>query len=223
MIDATYKSPPVFYVRMFGGFELSAAGQTISDTINHTRQLWNLLEYLFAHRRQDIPQHELLDALWPEGSIDNPANALKNLAYRVRTTLAKNSIPCAKELIAFRDGSYRISSDLHCVLDIEEFEDLSRQALRLTDHDQLATAYLDMFDLYCGDFLPSSRHEKWVALLAGYYRSLYFKNVRAAAELFLGMGRYDDVCAICEKAARVDPLEECAYPYLIRALIRQNR
>lgn len=213
----------VIYINMLGGFRLSVGDAVTSDAVSHTHQLWNLLEYLIAFRNKTISQGELIEALWPNNSSDNPANALKNLVYRIRTTFAAQNIPYAKDMIVFSRGSYRWNNELPCEVDIERFEELSRDAGLESDPHKKVDAYLTAIDLYRGDFLPGSSYEEWVVPLASYFRSIYFKNVYTAANLLMEMERYDDLRVMCERAIIIDPFEENANRYYILSLIRQNK
>ena len=49
-----------------------------------------LLIYLLIHREHPVSVRELSEALWREDEIENPAGALKNLMYRLRTIMKKN-------------------------------------------------------------------------------------------------------------------------------------
>jgi len=92
---------------MFGGFEISADGQTVRDTLNRTHQLWYLIEYLIISRNREVSLKDISDVLWPYGGVDNPRGALKNIVYRIRTMFEQHGLPYAKEMIIFKSGTYR--------------------------------------------------------------------------------------------------------------------
>lgn len=211
------------YIQMLGGFQLTVGDKVISDSISHTRQLWNLLEYLIAFRNNTISQNELVEALWPDNGSENPANALKNLVYRIRTLFASHGIPCAKEFIVFRHGAYHWNNALPCQVDTEDFENLAKAALQASCAEEKVDIYMRAMELYKGDFLPGSGYEEWAVPLTGYYRSVYFKCVYEAVTLLIDLGRFDDIAVICERAAVIDPFEEKAHRYLIFALLKQNK
>lgn len=214
---------PMIHIHMLGGFELQVEDKLISDSISHTRQLWNLLEYLIAYRHKSITQQELIEALWPNNNSENPTNALKNLVYRIRTVFTQHNIPYAKELIRFSHGSYCWNNDLSCAVDTEEFERLSREARTDCEPSLRAEKYMKALSFYKGDFLPNSCYEQWVAPLAAYYRTLYFKCVYETSLLLMDLKRYGDLGRICQKAIKIDPFEERAHKYLIYSLIKQDK
>ncbi|MEM1483339.1 BTAD domain-containing putative transcriptional regulator [Oscillospiraceae bacterium PP1C4] len=210
-------------IRMLGGFQLVVDDRKISDSINRTRQLWNLLGYLIAFRHKTVPQEALIEALWPDDRSEHPATALKNLVYRIRNIFCAHDIPNAKEMIIFYHGTYCWNNHLNCVVDTEQFEQLKHIADDVSLPPELRVErYLEAIDLYKGNFLPASCYEEWVIPLASYYRSLYFKCVYEANTLLNKLKRFDCIQTICEKAIIIDPFEERAHKYLIYALVKQN-
>lgn len=86
------KNAPVTVVKrvavtMLGGFRIRVDGNVLTDEINRSQKLWNVLCYLIAHRERTVPQSEFIELFWPEENSANPTNALKTLLYRVRSLL----------------------------------------------------------------------------------------------------------------------------------------
>ena len=84
---------PIVNVKMFGGFSLRIGDYAISDNLSRSSNVWNLLSYLIINRDKMISQEELIELLWPDEEIGNPANALKTVLYRTRNTLAPHFDP----------------------------------------------------------------------------------------------------------------------------------
>lgn len=215
---------PKIYIQLLGGFQLIADGEVLSDAINHSRQLKNLLACLIAFRNKTISQEALINALWPDGCSGNPANALKNLVYRIRTIFSTYNIPYAKKLIVFDHGTYHWNREFDSKVDIEQLEQLKKQADNCDRpiHERV-DCYLEAIGLYRGDFLPALCYEEWVVPLANYYRAEYLKCVYAASALLIECEQYDRVVTICAKAAVIDPLDEGIHRYLIFSLVKQNK
>ena len=74
-------------VSMLGGFSLQVDGNILTDEINRSQKLWNVLCYLIVHRDRNVSQQELIELFWPGENSNNPINALKTLLYRVRAIL----------------------------------------------------------------------------------------------------------------------------------------
>lgn len=211
-------------VNMLGGFSVSYGEKTIDDQLNRSRKIWTLLEYLITFRDREIPQEEIIELLWPEDEADDPANRLKTLLHRTRSTLALLEVPDAKKLIRCRGGTYAWDESAVCVVDAEEFDALCKEAAEpgLSDEARIEKS-LAAAALYSGDFLPKNALDDWVVPLNTYYRTKYIKLVTSACDLLQEAGRNEEIVELCQKAAVIDPYEEYIHLCLIRALIATNR
>lgn len=216
--------PDTIYIRMLGKFELRQGSCVLSDSIGRSYQLWNLLEYLAAHRDQHTPQEELIEVLWPDENSDNPGNALKNLVYRIRGSFTDAGFSNGKEMVCVSRGSYFLNPNYTYVVDAEEFEECCKRGGQadLSDSERLE-ALLRAIDLYRGDYLPKSAYESWVVPLSAYYRSLFLRAAKAAVALLTQQQRHADVLSICEHALTVEQFDEDFYVGRIRALILLGR
>ena len=207
-------------ISFLGDFRIQYGEHAVSDMDNRAHQLWNLLAYLIIFRGRAISQEELIEALWPDNSSDNPSNALKNLAYRTRSALAAGGIPNAKELIVCRRGVYSWNNQIDCEVDVEEFERLLREASDLsTPVPTRIEKYMDALALYRGDFLPKSAFENWVIPLISYFRGLYTKGVTDAVALLWQCRRYEEIVELCQHAIVIDQFDESVHSALIKAYI----
>ena len=214
----------VIEIKMFGRFQITVGEHSIHDSSMRTHQLWHLIEYLIAFRNKTVSQEEIIQVLWPDGNIDNPSNALKNLVYRIRSTFAKHNIPYAKEMIVYQRGSYQWNNALNCVVDAEKFEALYKAATEESVSDETKIErYQQAIRLYEGDFLPSSCYENWVIPISSYYHLIYFKCVYAVLELLEKQERYAEIEEICTKVQMIDQFEESVHRYLLKALIKQEK
>lgn len=217
-------TPGVVQVLMLGGFELRVGDRTMGDQDNRSHQVWRVLEYLVAFRHREITQNEMIEAFWPDEQSDNPANALKNLIYRIRVLLTKAELPNAKDIIVFSGGAYSWNNRLATVVDSEEFEALIKHA----DDETLVAEvrveqYLAALHLYRGDFLGAAATEAWAAPLTAYFHSLYMRSVHRAAALLQDLGRNNEIVQICRSAAVIDQFDEGIHAALLRALARMKK
>lgn len=212
------------HICMLGEFSITVGDKQIRDTVARTHQLWHLIEYLIAFRNMVITQDELIEVLWPEGNIDNPANALKNLVYRVRSALSSHGLPHARDMIIYSRGGYRWNNSLNCIVDSEEFEQLYALAISPDQPlEQQIQRYFDVIKIYKGDFLPGARFEGWVIPIATTYRSKFFQCVYALCDILEQQERYEELEAVCRKAIDINQFEEPAHRYLILSLIKQGK
>lgn len=221
MSEAPQVKIPQIDVTMFGGFSLKIGDRTIGDETGRSKQLWTLLEYLIANRKNHISQEKLCGILWDEDDCSNPANALKNLVYRARN-LIDSACEDVKggalkyECIVFKRNVYSWNNELPCVIDIEEFESAFEAANKpgLTDNEKIYF-YSKAVGLYKGDFLPKSSMQYWVTASSGYYENIYIKCVKNLCGLLVNTLRNDDAALVCEKALVVEAFDESLHELLI--------
>ncbi len=209
----------VLQINMLGEFSLTYGDKTIDDQSNRSKKLWILLQYLIAFRDREITQNELIEMLWPEGTIDNPANTLKTLLHRVRSVLNELGFTDGKNIILYQHGVYSWNSELSITVDTDQFEQFCRLASATEDENRKLESLLQAIQLYKGDFLPHCAQEFWVVPINAYYHSQYIKITHEALELLSGRGLFNDVIAICQKALVLDSYDEYLHFAMIRALM----
>ncbi|MEI7885070.1 MAG: BTAD domain-containing putative transcriptional regulator [Clostridia bacterium] len=215
----TTASEKTLHIQMLGSFTLCYGEKSLSGDKGKSKQVWNLLEYLLIYRKKEISPEKLMDALW-EDEVDNPANALKNLVYRLRAMLKENLGIEKQEYIIFNHGTYAWNNAAPFTLDIDKFE----AAWKIAQQPELVIAekcqhYLEVVSLYKGDFLTHSSYKEWVIPLAVYYQSIYMECVEALSMLLLQQEDYNKCIEICLNAIAIDPLIEKNHELLILALL----
>lgn len=221
--NSVNSTPLTVSVSMLGGFSLQVGDNVLTDEINRSQKLWNVLCYLIVHRDRDVTQSELVELLWPGENSSNPLNALKTLLYRVRSML-EPMFPQDQSPILSKRGSYSWNPAIECQLDTDRFDALYAQSkgpgLAL---EERLDCYQEMSQLYRGDFLPKQSGNLWVVPLAAHYHSAFLDAVERYAELLEHSGRFDEMTQLCTHASELDPLDEKVHILLIRSLIRQGR
>lgn len=208
---------------MLGGFGLKVDGNLLTDEINRSQKLWNVLCYLVAHRDRNVPQSEFIELFWPEDNSSNPINALKTLLYRVRALL-EPMFPEGVEPILSQRGSYSWNRAIACDVDVDRFEALCRQAQDTALPAQARMAlYQEATTLYRGDFLPKLSGQMWVIPLSTHYHTLYIDAVKAYAALLEQADCFEEMDGLCNRASQLDPLDESIHILIVRALLRQGK
>lgn len=207
-------------VQMFERFEVTCKGQTLDEEKIRSEMVTKLLTYCFCHRHKNITIQELGDALWNDERSDNPAGALKNLMYRLRTIMKKEW--GETEFIITGRGSYYWNPEIPVWVDAEEFEQLCKNKNQDTDEEKITRLKEAVF-LYKGMFLAKLSGEYWIASLSTYYHSIYLSAVKELSILLEYSNRYDEMAQICSQAINLDALDEELHCYFIRALIGQNK
>ncbi|MDL2219087.1 winged helix-turn-helix domain-containing protein [Ruminococcaceae bacterium OttesenSCG-928-O06] len=211
-------------VRFFGTFQVLVDGVVINDSSSRAKRPWILLQYLMVYRRKTVSRQQLMDALWPDGTSEQPDKALKNLVYRVRTAFSGKGVPFAQDVIQFRNGNYQLNNALPWKMDFEQFETLHKNAMDDSlPADERVEQAMQAIDLYQGDFLEEQVYEDWVLPYNTYYRSLFFKCVEYALEYLEETGRNNDVELVCSRALAIDQFEESLHLAYMNALVRQDK
>ncbi len=209
-------------VCLLGGFQMEMAGTSVSDSLNRSSKMWNLLSYLIVHRERNVSQMELVESIWPEEERANPISALKTLLYRTRMLLVPIFGEDVEFVVSFR-GGYSWNQKLSCRVDAEEFEDLCRQADSAGHSDEQRLAlYRRALALYQGDFLPKLSSELWVVSLSAHYHSLYLQAVKNCGRLLLQNGLYPEMTDLCTRAVEIDSFDEEIHALLIQSYLRQG-
>ena len=213
---------PVIYINMLGEFAIRVGDKVISDTSNHSKKMWNVLEYLITFRKKEISQKELVVLLWEEDGSTNPNGALKTLMHRVRNLLKELDADDMKFIVQSR-GTYAWNNALPCIIDADEFDRLYKEGLAVTDDEDLRLAkFRKAISLYKADFLPKTSHEAWVIPIASYYHTTYLKLVHETIELLIKRQDFEDVANICWHAITIDRFDEEFHYQLIYALYRSG-
>lgn len=205
-------------INMLGEFSISYGGNTINDSTSRSKKLWMVLEYMLAFRDREISQNELIELLWPDDNIENPANTLKTLIYRVRSLLDDLSYDGGgKSMLVYRRGACSWNHEINAIIDVDLFEERLKQA-HITEGPARLENLLAAIALYKGDFLPKAALEPWAVPLTTYYHTKYLTAVKEAVVMLVEDSRYDDIINICQKATVIDPYDEELHYWLILAL-----
>lgn len=215
-------SEQIVYVNMLGEFAIRVGDKVISDQANHSKKMWNILEYLIAFRKKEISQNDLIELLWEDEGSTNPNGALKTLMHRVRNLLKALEADDMNFIVQSR-RTYAWNNALPCVVDTDEFENLYKEGLAITSDDDLRLAkFRKAISMYKGDFLPKTSHETWVVPLAAYYHTMYLKLVKDTIDLLAKRQEFEDIANICWQAITIDQFDEDLHYQLIYALYRSN-
>jgi len=215
------ESENAFYVELFGTFQMYGFGKVLHEEDMHSKMLIKLMAFLFTHRRKEVSVIELIDALWSDEDATNPAGALKNLVFRLRSLLA--SCWPDHDFILSKRGYYIWNTDIAITSDAIQFEEyfrLAKEAVEINDKIQF---YQQALALYKGPFLSRIHDEQWVVPKLAHFHSLYLSLVKELADAFFISGQYEEMESLCNDALQVDPLNEDIHISFIKALLYQNK
>ena len=203
-------------VRLFGELEALAAGVPVPVRGAKQRAL---LALLALQRGQPVSADRLIDVLWGDGQVANPANALQAQIAQLRRTLGAAAIVTS-------DAGYALDVPPDQV-DVLRFEQLVRKGRRLAADGELASAAQTL------DAALGLRRGEPLAEFT--YAGLFFDAERtrldeltlvateSRAEADLGLGRHGELAGELEARCREHPLRERLWELRILALYRSGR
>lgn len=210
-------------ITLLGGFTMNVDEEILTDEVNRSQKIWNVLSYLIVHRDRNVPQSEFIEQFWPDENSSNPVNALKTLLYRVRAMLEPLFGADIDPILSQR-GSYSWNRAIECSVDADEFERLCQKAAeaRLSDEKRM-DLYRRADALYRGDFLPKLSNELWTIPITARYHNLYLKSVKEFAALLEKHEAFEEMAAVCMRTSLIDQLDEEIHILIVRALLRQGK
>lgn len=210
-------------ITLLGGFTMNVDEEILTDEVNRSQKIWNVLSYLIVHRDRNVPQSEFIEQFWPDENSSNPVNALKTLLYRVRAMLEPLFGADIDPILSQR-GSYSWNRAIECSVDADEFERLCQKAAEARLSDEKRTDLYRRADaLYRGDFLPKLSNELWTIPITARYHNLYLKSVKEFAALLEKHEAFEEMAAVCMRASLIDQLDEEIHILIVRALLRQGK
>ena len=113
-------------ISVLGKFSIEYNGNIVSDDLNRSRKMWNLLAFIVMNHDTAITQSRFIDSLWSDDN-SNPINALKTQLFRTREMLKPLKLGGEGCILSSR-GAYSWNSEYDIILDAELFEELVNDA-----------------------------------------------------------------------------------------------
>lgn len=208
-------------VKSLGKFEISDGTHVMNDEVIRSDMLKKLVMYMLIHREHPVAVQELSESLWQEDEVDNPAGALKNLMYRLRTLMKKTFGDV--QFILTSQGAYAWNTEIDVEFDAERFEAYYKKAKNAKTKEDCIKCYESAITLYRGEFMENALNNHWAVTLSTYYNSMFLNAVKSLAELYMEHGRYQDVEDLSVHALKIDRVDEELHCYYIMALIKGNK
>ena len=207
-------------IKVLGGLEIRYRDRVIGVNESRTKsnKMWILFEYILLNHNRKLSQDELIEMLWPDMEVSDPANSLKGLIFKLRKEIDTLGFLPGKKIILNASGSYAFNEDIPYSVDAYEFEDcLSRwQDDDLSDDEKL-DYLLQALELYKGNLYHGAHKETWSISIETHYEDMYLSAVQSCTKLLNRKGKYQKVIEICKNALLIQPYTEDYYYHMIRA------
>lgn len=165
------------------------------------RKTLSFLQYLIVNHTRNITTEELIDTFWGEGGSSDPANALRNMMFKIRSLL-KEMFPQQGEMLRTLQGCYAWDPGFQMELDSERLERACLEAKRSAG-EMCLEKLREAAGMYRGDFLAGNDSE-WVHAPRQYYRTLYLDACRALLPMLEEKEAWTEVVSVCAQAYQSD-------------------
>jgi DNA-binding SARP family transcriptional activator len=184
-------------IALLGKFEVRRDDRAVPASAWTRRHAAALVKLLALAPGSKLHREQVIDALWPDLSLDEAAPRLHKAAHFARKAAGDDAVVLRGESIA-------LFPDQDVVVDAAQFEATAVEALRDGDDAQLHEA----LDRCVGDLLPEDRYEEWAD---GPRRRIH----QLRTDLLRRLRRWDDL-------VQLDPSDEEAHLELMRELVARG-
>ena len=208
-----------YYVKTFGGLEITNDNVTVNIVELFGKQLVNLLQVLLFHSEKPVQKDELIDILWPESK--NPFSALKFSIFRLRSELNEIDFFKDKEVIVTTRKGYILNPNLDWNIDFVELQKAYNQineGTELLDEKEFKIAR-KIFRLYQGRFYASPSQLHWILQKQEVFRQMYVKTMMRTSCYLYTQKRYDEMVLMNYQAVLIEPFNEGLHYYYMKGLV----
>jgi DNA-binding SARP family transcriptional activator len=208
---------PVLTFRLLGGFTVHAGDRLIDGwTSKKARQL---LAFLAMAPDHATGRETLVEMFWPGASPARGSNNLSIAVHHIRSRLGE-LVAGSKRGVLVRQATYRLDPNLHCWVDVREFDSRiaeARASLRGSEADAARRLLEQAVELYAGDFMASDLLEEWTAEPRRAFADAYEWAISWLATDAAAGGAWDKVLHLGQAMLRRDPINEDGHRWIIRA------
>lgn len=208
-----------YYVKTFGGLEITNDNVTVNIVELFGKQLVNLLQVLLFHSEKPVQKDELIDILWPESK--NPSSALKFSIFRLRSELNEIDFFKDKEVIVTTRRGYILNPNLDWNIDFVELQKAYNQineGAELLDEKEFKIA-IKIFRLYQGRFYASPSQPHWILQKQEVFRQMYVKTMMRTSCYLYTQKRYDEMMLMNYQAVLIEPFNGGLHYYYMKGLV----
>ena len=186
------------FIQLLGRFEIRVGGAVVEDASFDRRHAASLVKLLALTSERRLHREQVIDALWPELTVDEAAPRLHKAASYARKAVGD------KDAISLRDDHVLLWPEAEPEIDVHQFELSADLALSGSIAEADAAA-----DAYTGDLLPTDPYEDWASSARERLRLRYLEVLRASH-------RWEEVLA-------TEPADEEAHLALMETFIEEGQ
>lgn len=173
-------------IHTMGHLWMSVAGKEINEEDWKTRKERMIFLYLLVNRHRRVDRDVLMELFWPEYDRAVAANNLSTMLYNLRGVIGNDVIHNKKGFCWLDKSMYWCDAD-----DISLARERMLSAIKAGNTQQALANFIELRDLYKGDFLSEFCYEDWVLQEQRRLRDEYVLAVLAAGDVLLAEGQAD--------------------------------
>ncbi|HVC72605.1 MAG TPA: BTAD domain-containing putative transcriptional regulator [Mycobacteriales bacterium] len=207
--------------RLLGRLWVVVDGQVV-DTAS-SRRTRNVLAYLLTHRETPVPRDVLMDVFWGNADPEAARNSVHVALSGVRRALRATG---PEPLLERRHDTYRFADHLDVWVDVEAFEQASRQGRRAEEAGDAAAAleaYERAGQLYDGDFLAEDPYAPWAGELRETLRAQANDVACRLVALYGRLGDDSSAVLVGRRVLAGDPCNEPVHRQLMASYARAGQ
>jgi DNA-binding SARP family transcriptional activator len=207
--------------RLLGRLWVVVDGQVV-DTAS-SRRTRNVLAYLLTHRETPVPRDVLMDVFWGNADPEAARNSVHVALSGVRRALRATG---PEPLLERRHDTYRFSDHLDVWVDVEAFEQASRQGRRAEEAGDAAAAleaYERAGQIYDGDFLADDPYAPWAGEIRETLRAQANDVACRLVALYGRLGDDSSVVLVGRRVLAGDPCNEPVHRQLMASFARAGQ
>ncbi len=216
-------------INTLGEFDIKINNQSILKESSRTYRLYKLFEYFLTFRNKKLLPEAIIDNILSDSESDDPKNVLRTQIFRLRKTI-KSFLPSDMDeskymTINFINGYYFLEIGENTIIDVDEFENLIRQADLEREYNIEASAnlYQKALKLYKGLYLSDNSYEVWLVPTRNYYQRLYLKTLYKLIDILKENNENEKIITLCEESFLIEPYEENIHINLMEAMLAQGQ
>ncbi len=216
------KITPYVYVRMFGQFRISAGSKELPLIFGRRKKSILILCVLLNYAGQELGRDELLNAVWNEGSSNNP-NHIRNF-YTLISSMNKSF----REICGFnyiKKSAFGYSIDPMCISsDLVDFKSIYDTIIFGTfSACQWHSVYESIKSNFRGSLLPSIKNNDFLDGLRVSISDKRTECLVAASQMLYNTKEFRGSCVFADEALRGDENREDAYLLLMQSQRQLNQ
>jgi DNA-binding SARP family transcriptional activator len=193
-------------IHTLGRFELLTNDKPVTFTGKAQKKPVELLKVLIASGGKDVPEEQIIDALWPDSEGDAGHSTFNTTISRLRQLLGNDKAIQVSARAVTLDPRY-------CYVDAWAFEMLAQEAESKLRSKQKSIGAdseiaLKISDIYRGHFLPAETASNWTVSFRERLRDKFLRLILKAGMSLEEQGCCSEAVELYRRALEADDLSE---------------